>query len=219
MNTTLNKIQKFGKVTNILVTIFLAIACITTIIITIAGLYLTQCKDISVVTDNKLSFKIKLDGKYENFDYVGKLEGLIIDIENIKLKDFKITKEDNVSVISCNTQNSEYTLKDLDGFVLFTGIQSIAECISIFMLKKICKYLRDCDSFFTNDLINTMFKFMYSLIPIFVLSLFIYYYKTRSPFFSPKIDFNLLVEISFIYIIITIFKYGVKRQAESDETL
>ncbi len=219
MDTTLNKIQKFGKVTNILITIFLVIVCITTIIITIVGLYLTQCKDISVVTDNKLSFKIKLDGKYENFDYVGKLEGLVIGIENLKLKNFKITKEDNVSVISCNTENSEYTLKDLGGLELFVGIQSIAECVSIFTLKKICKYLRDCDSFFTDDLISRMFKFMYSLIPIFVLSLFVYYYKTRLPFFSPKIDCNLLVEMGIIYIIITIFKYGVKLQTESDETL
>lgn len=87
------------------------------------------------------------------------------------------------------------------------------------MLKKICKHLKDCDSFFTDDLIKKMNNFMYSLIPIFIASLFMHYYQTKMPYLSADIDFGILIDFAIIYIITTIFKYGVKLQKESDETL
>lgn len=102
---------------------------------------------------------------------------------------------------------------------MFAGLQCIVECMSLFILKKICKYIRDCESFFTDELVNYMYKYMYSLIPMFILSLFVYYYKNQLSILSVDLDYGFLVEIGIIYIITTIFKYGVKLQTESDETL
>lgn len=219
MDNTLNKIHSFGKVTHILITIFFVIACIITLFTTIVGLYLIQCKDISIVADNDISIKIKEDGKILNFDFDGNLDGLVIDIGNINLKDFKVVKENGDTVIVCKTNNKEFTLKDFGLLTMFAGLQCIVECMSLFILKKICKYIRDCESFFTDELVNYMYKYMYSLIPMFILSLFVYYYKNQLSILSVDLDYGFLVEIGIIYIITTIFKYGVKLQTESDETL
>ena len=74
MDNTLNKIHNFGKVSHILVTICFVIACIIATFTTIFGLYLVQCKDISIVADNDISIKIKENGKILNFDFDGNLD-------------------------------------------------------------------------------------------------------------------------------------------------
>lgn len=219
MDSTLNKIHTFGKVSHILVMIFFSIACVTAAFTTIIGLYLVQCKDISIAADNNISIKIKEDGKILNFDFDSNLDGLVIELGNINLKDFKVVKENGDTVIVCKTDNKEYTLKDFGLLTLYAGLQSIVECISLFILKKICKYVRDCDSFFTDTLVNYMYKYMYCLIPMFILSLFVYYYENQLSILSVYPDYGILVEIGIIYIVATIFKYGVKLQTESDETL
>ena len=219
MDNTLNKIHNFGKVSHILVTICFVIACIIATFTTIFGLYLVQCKDISIVADNDISIKIKENGKILNFDFDGNLDRLVIDIGNINLKDFKVVKENGDTVIVCKTDNKEFTLKDFGLLTLYAGLQSIVECISLFILKKICKHIRDCDSFFTDTLVNYMYKYMYCLIPMFILSLFVYYYENQLSILSVYPDYGILVEIGIIYIVATIFKYGVKLQTESDETL
>lgn len=219
MDNTLDKIHKFGKVAHILVTIVFVISIIAATFSTLLGLFLVQCKDISIEADNKLSIQLKDSGKIVNFDYDDNLDELELEVGTFILKDFKVTKDNGTTMILCESNNNEYKLKDFGCLTLYAGLQCIFECIGLFILKKICKYVRDCDSLFTDELVKNMYKYMYCLIPQFVLSLFVYYYQNQMPNFYININYGLLIEALVVYIIATIFKYGVKLQMESDETL
>lgn len=115
----------------------------------------------------------------------------------------------------------EYQNLSLMGFTLGVGLA--LEMVVLHFIKKLCKMFSDCETPFTQDIIETMQKLFASLIPLAVFSVFAD--SILNSIMNGKIDFFIDLDISavlailLVFLLTFIFKYGAMLQQESDETL
>ena len=94
---------------------------------------------------------------------------------------------------------------------------------ALFMLKRLFAVLAKCESPFCEELVNKMKAFGFSLLPV---ALFATIGETLSTAFLSagrdtgiSIQWGVLIAFAVTMCLVTVFKYGVQLQKESDETL
>jgi len=140
------------------------------------------------------------------------------DLENIKIT----TQGDSVMIDA--TANSVTFSK---GKLLLSLVSSVlfllSVVIALYMVKALMKALKECDTPFADNVIASMKRFAYSLIPAVVLSAITE--GLWSMFISGgngiELSLNLggLLLIAMLFILVMVFTYGAELQRESDETL
>ncbi|MBO5302690.1 MAG: DUF2975 domain-containing protein [Lachnospiraceae bacterium] len=116
-----------------------------------------------------------------------------------------------------------FTIRDLAWIAVMGVVVLALTFITLFFVGGLCKAFRDCQSPFEDNVIKKMQNFAISLIPWSLVSMItssitntLMYNKTSIMF---TIDFNILLIVLVVLVLVYIFKYGAVLQQESDETL
>lgn len=135
----------------------------------------------------------------------------------------KIHSEENTKVIEATSSPAEYRSANLVSVLIFATLFAASAAAALFMLKRLFAVLAKCESPFCEELVTKMRAFGFSLLPV---ALFATIGETLSTAFLSagrdtgiSIQWGVLIAFAVTMCLVTVFKYGVQLQKESDETL
>ena len=199
MNTkTLTKVNRFGKVGKIVMTVLMIAAIIVTVLIGSAAVYVTTLpKDaVKVTVTNHAEFKVKKSCFSSVWAYLAEgfssasdedpsdmlTDGKKIlpeedteintDLEflNRSYSSAIIHTEDGEKIIDAKSSPAEYRSSDLVAVLAFGALVSASAAVVFFMLLKLFKSLSVCESPFCTDFVSKLRAFGYSLLPAALLA-------------------------------------------------
>lgn len=245
---TLSNFHKFGKVGKIAMTVLMVIAILAAAASCVATIFVsTLPKDaLTVRVTNHAEFRINeknfdslWDILADGFSYAGDVSpeamlsggnNKIIPPEdqdfNMELQSFssaKIHSEENTKVIEVTSSPAEYRSANLVSVLIFATLFAASAAAALFMLKRLFAVLAKCESPFCEELVTKMRAFGFSLLPV---ALFATIGETLSTAFLSaggdtgiSIQRGVLIAFAVTMCLVTVFKYGIQLQKESDETL
>lgn len=134
-----------------------------------------------------------------------------------------IRSEGSEKIVEAKSSPSEYRSSDLVILFIFASLFSASVAVALLMLQKLFKVLSVCESPFCTDFVSKLRTFGYSLIPVAVFAsvgetLAIRFLSAgRSTGIS--VQWGVAVAFAVTMCLVTVFRYGVQLQKESDETL
>lgn len=135
----------------------------------------------------------------------------------------KIHSEENTKVIEATSSPAEYRSANLVSVFIFATLFAASAASALFMLKRLFAVLAKCESPFCEELVKKMKAFGFSLLPV---ALFATIGETLSTAFLSagrdtgiSIQWGVLIAFAVTMCLVTVFKYGIQLQKESDETL
>ncbi|MDD7772011.1 MAG: DUF2975 domain-containing protein [Firmicutes bacterium] len=135
----------------------------------------------------------------------------------------KIYSDGNTKVMEAKSSPAEYRSTDLVSVLIFLTLFVASVAAALYMLKRLFAVLAKCDSPFCDELVKRMKAFGFSLLPV---AIFATVGETLSTAFLSagrdvgiSIQWGVLIAFAVTMCLVTVFKYGVRLQKESDETL
>lgn len=134
-----------------------------------------------------------------------------------------IRSEGTTKNIEAQTDDFVYEIANIIK-VIICGIVYVAViAIALFMLRRLFKEFEICETPFTDSVVKKLYHFGFSLIPVILVATVAESMARTILTPSEGIDFYLdggtIVAFVVTICLCTLFKYGVKLQQESDETL
>ena len=146
-----------------------------------------------------------------------------LDVFGTEYSQAVIKTENGSKIINAKTVPNEYRSGDLVPVIVSYTLMLLSAAAALVMLKKLFKVLSVCESPFSTELVKNMKCFGFSLIPIAVFSSIA---ETLSQGFLSAgenegvyIQWGVILAFAVTMCLVTVFKYGVQLQQESDETL
>ena len=134
-----------------------------------------------------------------------------------------IHSEGGVKVIDAASSPVEYSSSDLVEILVFGALAAASVAAALLMLRKLFRILSVCTSPFCEDFVSKLRMFGYSLLPV---ALFASIGETLAVRFLSaggsagiSVQWGILVAFAVTMCLVTVFRYGVQLQKESDETL
>ena len=128
---------------------------------------------------------------------------------------------EQVVIETVSTPNT-YTCADAARLLVFAALASAASVAALWLLRKLFKTLEGCESVFCEELVKRMKAFGWSLLPLAVLASVAETVARRfmaAGVTAVYIQWGLLIAFAVTMCLAVVFRYGVKLQRESDETL
>lgn len=234
-NSSIKKINTAGQI-GYIISIILIVCTIVGMVgigICTAGAFAIANNEINVKIATNINvnstgnFLNKLNS-FISFDEIEDLNTLTEDAkEGIKINDSDISelsvKEENGGLI-INAKTNEITISikriiiALISAFLFLG----AVTVLLYMVKSLMKSLKECETPFSEEVINKMSNFATGLVSVIILKILLsgFWSTLRTGLnYKPSINLGSILLVAVIYILIAVFKYGAHLQHESDETL
>lgn len=230
----ISKINKVGKVSDIILTIFKVITIIAMVGILIATVVFAVMPKDFIKVDLSGSALVELDIKELGVDLSEFDEGEIkntlseesgeqVEIDGLDYFVDSVDVKDGAIFYNATAQTQTVYLKNLYILMLAAFVFMLAVYVSLIFAGKMCKALKTCETPFEEKVIKSMQKFGYSLIPWALLTSVVE--SISDSFISGNIRIGISIDVSLILIVVVvivlsyIFKYGAMLQQESDETL
>ena len=135
----------------------------------------------------------------------------------------EISSDGSTKVIDASSLPSEYRSSDLVAVLVFLTLFVASVAAALFVLRKLFAVLAVCDSPFCEEFVQKMKAFGFALLPV---ALFATVGETLSTAFLSAgrdtgvcVQWGVLIAFAVTMCLVTVFKYGVQLQKESDETL
>lgn len=135
----------------------------------------------------------------------------------------KIHSEGSTKVMDATSSPAEYRSTDLVSVLLFLTLSVASVAVAFYMLKRLFAVLAKSETPFCEEIVKKMKIFGFSLLPVAVFSTV---GETLSTAFLTagtdagiNIQWGVLIAFAVTMCLVTVFKYGVQLQKESDETL
>ena len=225
------KINVIGKVCRILATILMVLSCIAAGALLTCGVVLVALPQDGVSADVTGTARIEVYGGWIDSvseedikEYNRTIEDGTTKLEIAGNRAARVEKEGDAIVISAAATEGQFTLRRL-GLALLVGALGAGALIYVFlMLSKLMKELSTCDSPFTDGVVKRMTGFAVSLIPYAVIkptvtSIAGALFASGDLEIGLNFDLGTLFTALVVFLLITIFKYGVSLQKEADQTL
>lgn len=228
----IEKIKKMGKIATVIVNIarvFVIIGMVGVIIAAVVFAVLPKdlCKvNVSGAAEVEVDlskFGVKLDDTDRDEITKDFTDSMDFEINNVDYvgTDVKVD-EDSITI---NASADKYTIyvKNLWILMLVVFLSMALTLVTLIFAGKVSKAFRDCENPFEMNVINSMQKLAYSLIPWALVGSFSD--SLAQSIFTNNIDIVLGVNMETVFVILIIicltyvFKYGAMLQQESDETL
>lgn len=134
-----------------------------------------------------------------------------------------IRSDGSAKIIEAASSPAEYGFSDLTMLFVFAALFALSAAAALLLLRKLFKALSLCESPFCMDIVSKMRVFGYSLLPVAVFASigetlavrFLYAGKNT----GVLVQWGLLIAFAVTMCLVTVFRYGVQLQKESDETL
>lgn len=134
-----------------------------------------------------------------------------------------IRSEGTKKFVEAESNPAEYRSSDLVVLLVFATLFFASVAVALLMLQKLFKVLSVCASPFCADLVSGLRAFGYSLLPV---ALFASIGETLAVRFLSagknagiSVQWGMLITFAVTMFLVTVFRYGVQLQKESDETL
>ena len=225
------KINVIGRICRVIATILMVLACIGTGALLVTGVVLVALPQDSVVVDVTGTAKVEAYGTWIDAipndtvrDYNSAIEdgGSTLIVEGSRADN--VEKNGDTITVTGTAAEKHFTLRRL-GLSLLAAAVGVSALIYVFlMLAKLMKELAVCESPFTEGVVKRMTGFAISLIPYAVIkpmatSIATSCFAANDIQIGLNLDLGTLFTALIIFLLITIFKYGVSLQKESDELL
>ena len=237
-NDIRKKVNGFGKIGKIVVTVLLVIVLIGGITASVAAVYLSQLPDdaISVSVSGKANIQVDeslmgilagriVDGLSYESDQMPDLSDEA-DMESILPEDTQVRidlSEGNMKIIEAQTDDFVYEIDNIIKVIIGGIVYVAAIAVSLFMLRRLFKEFESCETPFTDVAVKRLYAFGFSLIPVILIGTVAE--AMAQALLTPSEGINFYLDVGAIVAFVvticlcTLFKYGAQLQQESDETL
>lgn len=131
----------------------------------------------------------------------------------------KIHSDGNETIVEADSSPAEYRSSDLMTLFIFAASAAVA----LWMLRKLFQVLSVCDSPFRMELVAKLRAFGYSLLPVAVFAslgeTWAIRFLSAGQITGVSVQWGVLLTFVVTMCLVTVFRYGVQLQKESDETL
>ena len=131
--------------------------------------------------------------------------------------------EGAIKNIEAQTDDFVYEIANIIKVIICGVVYVAAVALALFMLRRLFKEFESCETPFTDSVVKKLYHFGFSLIPVILVATVAE--SMARTLLMPSEGINLYLDggtiLAFVITIClcTLFKYGVKLQQESDETL
>lgn len=232
----IKKINKFGSVSSVIVTILKVLVCICVVACIGFGVFFAFMPKDAMKFEISDQMKMTMDLK----SFVGGEDFFATEEEKQKFTDqfngemIKSNKGDydikSISFPDNNTVEIDMNISQYD--IEFSKVQIVfiisslffaAVFASLIFVGRFCKQLKVCESPFAEPVIKAMKHMAFSLIPYVisdsVMNSILNSFFTNKAAYRFDINLGMLAAVILIFAMTFVFKYGAKLQQESDETL
>jgi len=234
-NETITKVNQIGKVGQIIANIGKVIIAIGAIACLVSGIILL------VLPDDMLA--IHMEGKAAveiNMPMVG--DKIVVDTGNgsavaigavstegsLELNGMEygivgMTPTENGFLVNAEADNYTLGLNQLTSTVFLAAVNCVAMWVVMHFVAKLCKLFQECETPFTEEVVQTLKKVAIALIPMAFMSNLTT--SVTNSIMSGNVhivigvDMTTVLLVLIIFMLAAIFSYGTMLQQESDETL
>lgn len=135
----------------------------------------------------------------------------------------RVYSDGDTKVIEAESTPAAYPSEKLVPALAFLTLLAASEAVTLFFLRKLFTVLEKSESPFCEDLVKKLKAFGFSLLPV---ALFSTMGETLSNAFlsagrsnAIRVQWGVLIAFAVTMCLVTVFRYGVQLQKESDETL
>lgn len=135
----------------------------------------------------------------------------------------EIHSDGSEKVMDAEAAPADYDAKGLVKVFAFASLFATSATVALWMLRRLFSVLTKCDSPFCEAVVSKMRGFAYSLLPV---AFFASVSETMAESFlsagkngNISIQWGVLIAFVVTMALVSVFKYGVQLQKESDETL
>ncbi len=224
------KINKFGKIGEVIAQISRIFVILGAVILLAAGiLMLAMPKDLFTL-DYYVGMDMQVDldavGETVTDEDIEELNmeaySVAVDGEEMEMVDFTVDRDNNTVAIEMASQptNIFHPVKIVI-FILVETLLMVVNFITITFIIKLCKEFKTCETPFSAGVIKRIKQVGFSLIPWCIM----YPTAEAAANFMVSNNLNISIDIGMIIMVLVvlalayIFQYGAMLQQESDETL
>ena len=142
---------------------------------------------------------------------------------NQKYSKAQLYTRGNTKVVEAQSDQTLYCSSDLVMVCLFWTLLMLSVTVAIFLLRTLFVTLTRCDSPFRPELVQKLHRFGWALLPVALLSSISRSLSNASLSAGQgtcvTVDWGVLLAFVVTLCLVTVFRYGVQLQQESDETL
>lgn len=232
-NETITKVNKIGNAGLIIANIAKVIIAIGAIACLVSGIILTVLPDDMVVihVDGKAAVEINMpmignqivseDGPSVVIGSVS-TEGSL-ELNGIEYGVVGMTQTENGFLMEAEADSYTLRFNQLTNVVFLAAVNCVVVWIVMHFVAKLCKLFKECETPFTDEVVQMLKKVAIALIPMAFLS-----NLTTSVTDSIMsghvnivigVDMTTILLVLLIFMLAAIFSYGTMLQQESDETL
>ena len=221
---TLKRVHQFGKVGKIILTVLLVLNILAT-----AAAGATSAVMAALPRDT-VSVSVTSQAVYQSSGrFAEELWQVLIggrQFEAVAVTNGYISADmhmqDDQMMIETTTAPMTYSCGDVVRILLFAALASAATAVMLWLLRRLFKTIEGCESVFCEELVKRMKAFGWSLLPLAVLASVAETVARRfmaAGVTAVYIQWGLLIAFAVTMCLAVVFRYGVKLQRESDETL
>jgi len=234
-NETITKVNKIGNVGLIIANIAKVIIAIGAIACLVSGIILTVLPDDMVVihVEGKAAVEINMPMVGEQLvmntgDGPTIVVGSVSTEGSLELNGMEygiVGMEATETGFMVNAEADNYTLKfnQLTSVVFLAAVNCVAMWVVMHFVAKLCKLFKECETPFTEEIVQMLKKVAIALIPMAFMSNLTT--SVTNSIMSGNVhivigvDMTTVLLVLIIFMLAAIFSYGTMLQQESDETL
>lgn len=134
-----------------------------------------------------------------------------------------IQSDGNAKVMEAESAPSDYNAKKLVSVFVSAALFAASATAALWMLRRLFAVLTKCDSPFCGEVVTKMKGFGFSLLPVAVFAsvsdTLLGSFLTAGKRINVSIQWGILIAFVVTMALVSVFRYGVQLQKESDETL
>lgn len=224
------KINKFGKIGEVIAQISRIFVILGAVILLAAGIFMLAVPKDLFTLDYYVGMDMQVDldavGETVTDEDIEELSmeaySVAIDGEEMEMVDFTVDRDNNTVAIEMASQptNIFHPVKIVI-FILVETLLMVVNFITITFIIKLCKEFKTCETPFSAGVIKRIKQVGFSLIPWCIM----YPTAEAAANFMVSNNLNISIDIGMIIMVLVvlalayIFQYGAMLQQESDETL
>ena len=225
-----NKIGQIGSIIALIMRIVLIVALVVCILGTIAVVVLPDnLVNLQVTGEAIIDIDVsELNREFSEEDITKIKDNMLegdadVDINGLNYDIYEVNVDEEGFTMNAGATSRLLNFDDLLGILVIAIVTLIFSIITVSYARGLCKAFSVCLTPFEEDIIKSMQKLAYSLIP---WALFSSATESIANTILSKnisifvgVDLGVIFVIVIIFVLVQIFKYGAVLQQESDETL
>ena len=232
-NEIMTKVNKIGNVGQIIANIAKVVIAIGAIACLVSGIILTVLPDDMVVihVDGKAAVEINMPmvgNQIVSEDGPSVVIGSVSTDGSLELNGMEygvvgMTQTENGFLMEAEADSYTLRFNQLTSVVFLAAVNCAAMWVVMHFVAKLCKLFKECETPFTEEVVQTLKKVAIALIPMAFLSNLTTSITDSIMSGSVNIvigvDMTTILLVLIIFMLSAIFSYGTMLQQESDETL